>query len=96
MDYHKSNLGLDDDAINSSPKKPAGKRRPDESASDLDFAAAGDSEGDEESDSDGAVDPRGLQAQKDRTPSKGKASKNIPTPQNTSASNAKSKGTTKF
>jgi hypothetical protein len=63
----------------SSPLKQPSKRRPDESASDLDFAAAGESDGDDDSDGVGEVDPRELQPQQDRqrgtiaTPPKGTA-----------------------
>lgn len=63
----------------SSPLKLPSKRRPDESASDLDFAAAGESDGDDDSDGVGEVDPRELQPQQERskasiaTPPKGTA-----------------------
>jgi hypothetical protein len=78
VDYQK-NADLDDEMPDSSPLKVPSKRRPEESASDLDFAAAGESDGDEDSDIVGEVDPRELQPQKERsrssitTPPKGKS-----------------------
>lgn len=76
VDY-KKNVDLDDDMLDSSPLKLLSKHRNDESASDVDFAA-GESEGDDESDGVGEVDPRELQPQQERarasiaTPPKGK------------------------
>ncbi|KAE9377939.1 hypothetical protein N431DRAFT_435109 [Stipitochalara longipes BDJ] len=58
VDY-KKNVDLDDDMLDSSPMKVPSKHRLDESASDIDFAA-GDSEGDDDSDGIGEVDPREL------------------------------------
>ncbi|KAF8847695.1 hypothetical protein BDZ45DRAFT_681726 [Acephala macrosclerotiorum] len=59
IDYQKSNLDLDDDMPDSSPLKQSTKRRQGDSASDLDFPDAGDSDGDDDSDV-GVVDPREL------------------------------------
>jgi hypothetical protein len=96
-------MDLDDDVANSSPLKPAGKRRQGESASDLDFAAERESDGDEDSEFGGQVDPRELQSQtadrskeilsNSRLPVKGNAQKFISTPSKTSA-NKKAKGNT--
>jgi hypothetical protein len=78
VDYQK-NVDLDDEMPDSSPLKVLSKRHPDESASDLDFAAAGESDGDDDSDIVGEVDPRELQPQQERsrgsttTPPKGKS-----------------------
>jgi hypothetical protein len=66
VDYQK-NVELDDEMPDSSPLKQPSKRRSDESASDLDFAAAGDSDGDDDSDVVGEVDPRELQPQQERS-----------------------------
>jgi hypothetical protein len=78
VDYQK-NVDLDDEMPDSSPLKVPSKRHPDESASDLDFAAAGESDGDDDSDVVEEVDPRELQPQQERsrgsitTPPKGKS-----------------------
>jgi len=77
VDY-KKNVDLDDDMLDSSPLKPPNKGRPDESASDIDFAA-GDTDGDDYSDGGEVVDPRELQPPQERsrssitTPPKGKS-----------------------
>jgi hypothetical protein len=63
----------------SSPRKISSKQRPDDSASDVDFEAAGESDGDDDSEGIGEVDPRELQPQQERsrasitTPPKGKS-----------------------
>jgi hypothetical protein len=78
VDY-KKNTDLDDEMVDSSPLKLPSKRRSDESASDLDFAAAGDSDVDDDSDGIGEVDLRELENQRERsrgsiaTPPKGKS-----------------------
>jgi hypothetical protein len=77
VDY-KKNVDLDDDMLDSSPLKLPNKGRPDESASDIDFAA-GDTDGDDDSDGGEMVDPRELQPPQERsrssitTPPKGKS-----------------------
>ncbi|KAH7350882.1 PHD/FYVE-zinc-finger like domain-containing protein [Rhexocercosporidium sp. MPI-PUGE-AT-0058] len=75
VDYHKSNMDVDDDP---SPMKKPSKKGPDESASDLDFRSAGDSDGgdgDDESDVE-LVDPRELELhQKGRVGSQPTATK---------------------
>ncbi|KAH9218901.1 PHD/FYVE-zinc-finger like domain-containing protein [Leptodontidium sp. 2 PMI_412] len=60
VDYHKSNMDIDDDP---SPKKKPSKKGPDESASDLDFRSAGESDGDGDGDDSDIelVDPRELE-----------------------------------
>ncbi len=63
----------------SSPRKISSKQRPDDSASDVDFEAAGESDGDDDSEGVGEVDPRELQPRQERSrasitpPSKGKS-----------------------
>lgn len=63
----------------SSPRKISSKQRPDDSASDVDFEAAGESDGDDDSEGVGEVDPRELQPRQERsrasitTPPKGKS-----------------------
>jgi chromodomain-helicase-DNA-binding protein 4 len=65
VDYIKSNEEFDD-VLGSSPQKKPNKKRQSGSASDLDFAAAGDSELQEDSDVGGPVDLRELEeAEKD-------------------------------
>jgi hypothetical protein len=64
VDYQK--IDLDDEMPESSPLKQSRKRRSDESASDLDFAAAGESDGDDDSDV-GKVDPRELEPPQERS-----------------------------
>jgi hypothetical protein len=76
--------------------KPVGKRRQGDSASDLDFAAERESDGDDDSDFGGQVNPRELQPQtadrskeilsKSEIPVKGNAKKSISTPSKTSPS----------
>ncbi|KUJ15594.1 uncharacterized protein LY89DRAFT_719327 [Mollisia scopiformis] len=66
IDYQKSNLDLDDDMPDSSPLKQPSKRKPADSASDLDFPDADDSDGDDDSDIE-PVDARELHS---GTPSK--------------------------
>ena len=67
----------DDNDMGDTPQKQA--KHPDESASDLDFAAAGESDGDNESDAASEIDPRELETQQGRprgsltTPPKGKS-----------------------
>ncbi|PVH85370.1 hypothetical protein DL98DRAFT_511838 [Cadophora sp. DSE1049] len=59
VDYHKSNMDVDDDR---SPMKKSSRRGPDESASDLDFRSGADSDGDGDEDSDVEIfDPRELE-----------------------------------
>lgn len=78
VDYQK-NVDLDDEMPESSPRKILSKTRPDDSASDIDFEAAGESDGDDDSDGVGEVDPRELQPRQERsrasitTPPKGKS-----------------------
>jgi hypothetical protein len=78
VDYQK-NVDLDDEMPESSPRKNSSKTRPDDSASDIDFEAAGESDGDDDSDGVGEVDPRELQPRQERsrasitTPPKGKS-----------------------
>jgi hypothetical protein len=74
-------MDVDDDAVPS--PHPKSKRRSDESASDLDFAEAGDTDGDEESEPGDRVDPRELETSQDRSLSKGTREKfqQRPTPQ---------------
>jgi hypothetical protein len=96
VNYEKSAIDVDDDVANSSPMKPVGKRRQGDSASDLDFAAERESDGDDDSDFGGQVDPRELEPQTaDRSkeilsnsgiPVKGNAKKSISTPSKTSPS----------
>ena len=104
MNYEKPTIDVDDDVANSSPMKPVGKRRQGDSASDLDFAAERESDGDDDSDFGGEVDPRELQPQPaDRSkeilsnsglPVKGNAKKYISTPSETSPSKKVSKRNT--
>jgi len=66
VDYQK-NVDLDDEMPESSPRKILSKTRPDDSASDIDFEAAGESDGDDDSDGVGEVDPRELQPRQERS-----------------------------
>lgn len=61
VDYHKSNVDADDDMAGSPLKQLTGKK-PIESASDQDFASAGESDGDEDFDG-GPIDPMELATQ---------------------------------
>ncbi|CZT41245.1 related to CHD1-transcriptional regulator [Rhynchosporium secalis] len=77
IDYNKSNLDMHMDDDPSPMKKPL-KRGPDDSASDLDFRSAADSDGDVdgEDESDARVDPGELESNsKGRTPTKGTGKK---------------------
>ncbi|TVY94026.1 Chromatin remodeling factor, partial [Lachnellula willkommii] len=79
VNYQKSNVDVDDDAVPS--PHPKTKRRPDESASDLDFAQADNTDGDEESDPGDAIDPRELESGQDRSKGTRKKVQKRPTPQ---------------
>ncbi|TVY35958.1 Chromatin remodeling factor, partial [Lachnellula subtilissima] len=79
VNYQRSNVDVDDDAVPST--HPKAKRRPDESASDLDFAEADNTDGDEESDPGDGIDPRELESGQDRSKGTRKKVQKRPTPQ---------------
>lgn len=60
-------MALDDEMIMSSPQKSKKDRRRRESGSDTDFAAAGESDGEDDSEPEVAIDPRELEPQRGRS-----------------------------
>lgn len=72
-------MDLDDDMPDSSPPKQASKRRPNDSASDLDFPDADDTDGDDDSDLEllEAGELRSRRPSKFGTPTKGTAKKRV-------------------
>ncbi|TVY50208.1 Chromatin remodeling factor mit1, partial [Lachnellula cervina] len=80
VNYQKSNIDVDDDAVPS--PHPKAKRRPDESASDLDFAQGdNNTDGDEWSDPGEGIDPQELESGQDRSKGTRKKVQKRPTPQ---------------